>query len=69
MIEDALPLMANSTVRERILRINSDRSNFERDYQAWSDLVRSRQLQWRGYNLSGIENSSATRAYCLKRSI
>ncbi|XP_027045418.1 ATP-binding cassette sub-family A member 1-like isoform X2 [Pocillopora damicornis] len=54
LIEDALPLMANSTVRERILRINSDRSNFERDYQAWSDLVRSRQLQWRGYNLSAV---------------
>ncbi|PFX16944.1 ATP-binding cassette sub-family A member 1 [Stylophora pistillata] len=54
LIEDALPLMANNTIRERILRINSDRANFERDYRAWNNLVQSRQLQWRGYNLSAV---------------
>jgi len=56
LVEDSLPLLANSTLRERLLRINQDYRKFVTDQQAWNDLLgdSSRPIQWRSYNLSGM---------------
>lgn len=56
LIEDSMPLIANSSLRERILRLRSDYSRYENDQLAWSRLLgnSSRPLQWQQYNLSDI---------------
>ena len=56
LFEDALPLLVNNSLRERILRITPDYEKLLSDQQAWNDLLASnssRSIQWRGYNLSG----------------
>ena len=56
LVEDSLPLLANNTLRERLLRVNQDYRKFVTDQQAWNDLLgdSSRPIQWRSYNLSGM---------------
>ncbi|KAL9951119.1 hypothetical protein ACROYT_G043723 [Oculina patagonica] len=56
LLEDGLPLMTNSSLRERLLRINQDYSNFRRDSELWNSLMNnsSRPVQWDGYNLSAV---------------
>ena len=56
LIEDALSLLANSSLRERVLRMNQDYMKYWTDYLAWTNLLRdsSRPIQWGRYNLSGI---------------
>ena len=56
LIEDALPLLANSSLRERVLRIDQDYMKYWADYLDWTNLLRdsSRPIQWGRYNLSGI---------------
>lgn len=56
LVEDSLPLLANNTLRERLLRVNQDSRKFVTDRQAWNDLLgdSSRPIQWRSYNLSGM---------------
>lgn len=56
LVEDSLPLLANKTLRERLLRVNQDYRKFVTDQQAWNDLLgdSSRPIQWRSYNLSGM---------------
>ena len=56
LVEDSLPLLANSTLSERLLRISEDYRKFVTDRQAWNDLLgdSSRPIQWGSYNLSGM---------------
>ena len=56
LVEDSLPLLANKTLRERLLRVTQDSRKFVTDQQAWNDLLgdSSRPIQWRSYNLSGM---------------
>lgn len=60
--------MTNSSLRERLLRINQDYSNFRRDSQLWNDLMNnsSRPVQWDGYNLSGTFNKNIAFLFLLK---
>lgn len=55
-MEDSLPILANSSLMERLKRIRSDYQQFQTDQQELSQLLggRSRQLQWQQYNLTGV---------------
>ena len=55
LFEDGLPLLTNSSVQNRLLRINEDYRRFMIDSKLWNDLMNnsSRPVQWNGYNLSG----------------
>lgn len=56
LLEDSLPILANSSLMERLKKIRSDYQQFQTDQQALSQLLggRSSQLQWQQYNLTDV---------------
>lgn len=64
LFEDALPLLTNDSLQNRLLRIREDYRRFTTDSELWRDLMNnsSRPVQWNGYNLSGTFSKTVFRS-------